>query len=183
MPDSIVISPDRQELYDNNDEYLDTIFKGAEVILMAILDVAAANDITLPTNQLVYIGQVPADCEHVSVSVSTAGFGRPGDPMGGPTDCWAPHRATYTAEIARCVPKDNQVRSPGRYASGVVELPSSVAMEDHARTLMRDMKLLLESAAVASNFPFEDAGSEANVLVLDPENGFQTVSMSITIGV
>lgn len=183
MPDptGVIVPEDRIALY-NSDSVKD-IQKTAEIILTAIADIAAYCEIELPSRQIVYVGTVPRDMEQVAVTVSTAGFGRPGDPMQGPginNDCWLPKRATFNAEITRCVPESNQVRAPGRYASGAVNLPSQASMEDHAATVMADMMVLLEAAQVASNYPFEGSGAEANVMVLDPESGYQSVVLSIT---
>lgn len=183
MTDMPLIPEERMETYANG--WVDSIAMAAEAALMAIVDVAAANDVELPSRQIIYTGTVPKDCEQVAVSVSNYGFGRPGDPMAGPSgnDCWLPGVVTITAEITRCVPETNQVKAPGRYATGIVNLPASVAMEDHARSVMRDMMVLLESGNVASNYPYEAAGTEASVLVANPEGGYQSVFLSLTMQV
>ena len=183
MADSVVIPDDRIPLY--NPQWLDSILAAAEVALTAIVDVAAMNDVELPAKQLVYVGTVPRDCELVAVSVSTYGFGRPGDPRAGPSGstCWLPGVVTLNAEITRCVPEENQVRAPGRYASGVVQLPETAAMEDHARTVMQDMMILLEASSVASNYPYDGAGAESNVMVTDPSGGMQSTLMTLTMQV
>lgn len=183
MTDLPLIPDDRRELYSGG--WIDSISMAAEAVLMSIIDVAAVNDVELPSRQIIYTGTVPKDCEQVAVSVSTYGFGRPGDPMSGPSgsQCWLPGVVTITAEITRCVPENNKVTAPGRYSTGIVNLPTSVAMEDHARTVMRDMMLLLEAGNVASNYPYESAGSEASVLVADPDGGYQSVFLSLTIQV
>lgn len=183
MTEMPVIPPEREELYQNG--WIDSIAMAAEAALTAIVDVAAVNDVELPARQIIYTGTVPKDCEQVAVSVSTYGFGRPGDPMSGPTgdECWLPGAVTLTAEITRCVPENNQVRAPGRYATGIVNLPTSIAMEDHARQVMRDMMILLEAGNVASNYPYPAAGAEASVLVANPEGGYQSVFLNLTMQV
>lgn len=183
MTDLPTIPDERLGIYENG--WVDSIAMAAEAALMAIVDVAAANDIELPSRQIIYTGTVPKDCEQVAVSVSNYGFGRPGDPIAGPSgnDCWLPGAVTITGEITRCVPENNQVRAPGRYATGIVNLPTNVAMEDHARKVMRDMMILLEAGNVASNYPFEGAGSEASVLVANPEGGYQSVFLTLTMQV
>lgn len=183
MADLPVVATDRLEMY--TPEWIDAISVAAEAALSSIVDVAAHSEIELPSKQLIYVGTVPQDCELVAVSASTYGFGRPGDP--GPaidsTGCWYPTSVSLNAQITRCVPETNQVRPMGRYATGLVELPDSISMEDHARTVMRDMRLLLEAANVASNYPYPGAGAEANVMVTDPQDAYQTVIMSLTLQV
>lgn len=183
MADMPVIPEDRLDTY--QDGWVDSIALAAEAALTAIVDVAAVNDVELPARQIIYVGTVPKDCEQVAVSVSNYGFGRPGDPMPGVSadQCWLPGAVTITAEITRCVPETNQVRPMGRYATGMVDLPTGTAMEDHARTVMRDMMILLEAGNVASNYPYPGAGSEASVLVANPEGGYQSVFLSLTLQV
>lgn len=183
MTEMPMVPEDRLPLYENG--WVDNISVAAEAALTAIVDVAAHNDVELPSRQIIYVGTVPKDCEQVAVSVSNYGFGRPGDPMSGPSgdQCWLPGVVTLNAEITRCVPENNQVKPMGRYASGIVNLPENAAMEDHARTVMRDMMILLEAGNVASNYPFEAAGSEASVLVTDPASGYQSVFLTLTLQV
>lgn len=163
--------------------WVDDLQYAANVVLTSIQDVAAYSDITLPERQIIYISTTPQDTEQVAVTVSGLGFGRPGDPMQGPGTCWWPKRATITASITRCVPQDNQVQGQGRYATGIVTLPSDNSMEDHARTMMRDMSVLLEAANIASNYPQPGTGTEASVLVGDPQSGYQTSYLSIVMQV
>lgn len=182
-----LIPETRYSLYDSDDvvPWIDSIQFASEAALSAIVDVAAYNDIELPSRQLIYVGTPPQDCEQVVVSVSTYGFGRPGDPISGPTgnDCWLPGSVAINAEITRCVPKENQARPLGRYGTGRVALPTDAAMEDHAVTVMRDMMILLEAGAIASNYPHEGAGSEASVMVTDPQSGYQSVFLTLMMQV
>lgn len=177
MTDLPLLPDERKEAY--NDGWIDNLATTATNLLTAIQDVAAYHDIELPSRQLIYVGTVPKDCEQVAVSVSTYSYGRPGDPGAGTNICWMPTVATLTAEITRCVPENNQVRAMGRYTAGTTTLPTDIAMEDHARTVMRDMMVLLEAGNVASNYPIESSGSEANVLVADPSGGYQSVFLSL----
>lgn len=182
-----MIPEHRYDLYDYDGEvpWIDSIQFAAEAALTAIVDVASYNGVELPSRQLIYVGTTPQDCEQVAVSVSNYGFGRPNDPIAGPTgnDCWLPGAVSLNAEITRCVPEENRARPMGRYATGKVELPTNAAMEDHAKTVMRDMMVLLEAGAVASNYPHEGAGSEASVLVTDPQSGYQSVFLTLTLQV
>ena len=177
MTELPLLPDERKEAY--NDGWIDNIATTATNLLTAIQDVSAYHDIVLPSRQLIYVGTVPKDCEQVAVSVSTYSYGRPGDPGAGTNMCWMPTVATLTAEITRCVPENNQVRAMGRYTTGTTTLPTDIAMEDHARTVMRDMMVLLEAGNVASNYPIESSGSEANVIVADPSGGYQSVFLSL----
>lgn len=180
MTDIPMLQDERKEFYQSHEGWIDAIATSATNLLTAIQDVAAFHEIELPARQLIYAGTVPKDCEQVAVSVSTYAYGRPGDPGAGMNVCWMPTVATLTAEITRCVPENNQVRSMGRYTVGTTVLPTDIAMEDHARTVMRDMMILLEAGNVASNYPVEESGSEASVLVADPSGGYQSVFLSLT---
>lgn len=182
-----LIPEHRYSLYDSTTDvpWIDSIQFAAEAALTAIVDVAAANEVPLPERQIIYVGTTPQDCEQVAVSASSYGFGRPGDPSAGPTgsQCWLPGSVSLNAEITRCVPEENQARPMGRYATGKVSLPSNAAMEDHAKTVMKDMMILLEAGTVAANYPYEGAGSEASVLVTDPQSGYQTVFLTLMMQV
>lgn len=183
MTEAPTIPADRQEQY--TPEWIDSISVASRVVLDSIVDVAESNGVVLPTRQIIYVSTVPKDCEQVAVSVGSYGFGRPGDPQPGPdpNGCWYPTVVTLTAEITRCVPENNQVRPMGRYATGMVELPSNTAMEEHAEVVMRDMMVLLESANVASNYPFPGSGTEASVIPADPQGGYQSVFLTLTLQV
>ena len=193
MAEGLVVPEDRSTLYDTEIaegvSWIDSIALGADAILGAIIDVAAMNDVELPSSQFIYVGTPAKDCEQVAVTVGSYGFGRPGDPMAGPgltgndeANCWLPGVVQYTAEITRCVPEDNTPRTQSRYGNGLV-LPDTVAKEAHAKTVMRDMMILLEAGNVASNYPYPSAGSEANVLVADPQGGYQSVFLTVSIQV
>lgn len=183
MVETPTIPEDRLEHY--TPDWVDSISAAARVALESIVDVAERNGVVLPTRQIIYVSTVPKDCEQVAVSVGTYGFGRPGDPMPGPdvNRCWYPTSVTLTAEITRCVPENNKVRPMGRYATGMVELPSNTAMEEHAEVVMRDMMVLLEAANIASNHPVPGTGTEASVMPADPQGGYQSVFLTLTMQV
>lgn len=142
-----------------------TLATMAEEILLRLNQVAMQAGVTLPTRQFVYPGAVPVDCEQVVVLMA----GWVGDPaQQGMTTCmnfrWC---GQFGILITRCTPA-----IPTRSAAA----PSDSQMAAAGELASSDAELLL--ALVAT---FGEIGPEAALLTPEPQGGFQSVVLNVTL--
>lgn len=142
-----------------------TLMSMSQEILLRLRNLAAGAGISLPDRQLVHMSTVPVDCEQVVVAFG----GWVGDPAAaGMTVClnfrWC---AQVGIAICRCTPA-----TPSRTASA----PPVDKMNAAAQIASDDAELLIELA-----MSFGEVGADLTLSTPEPEGGFQTVLLTVTL--
>lgn len=142
----------------------DTLAEMGEVLLDICRSAAVAKGVTLPARQVVYMTQIPADCEQVAVIFS--GWS-PYPVPEGPTIC-LPFRwqAGFSVVITRCTPAVQKAKAP----------PSPEKMLEAAKLASRDSEVLLE---VVNRL--NEIGSDVGIVTQAPQGGFQTTELTVTL--
>jgi hypothetical protein len=120
--------------------------------------------------------QLPAqDCEQMVVAFVQAYVGPVGDEAATPQRCQSPRTAVCDVQVTRCI--------PGLQARG--RAPSSEQIENAARALGIDAWLLLDLSASMDQWDVAGPGMGviATVDVGEPEGGYQTVTLHLTLAI
>lgn len=135
----------------------------------------AAYGMPIPTRRYWTTGQAAVDCEQLVVVFQQMYLGAPGAQTSQPERCNAPRTATLSISVAREVP------------SGGIngQAPAPHAMTRAARVCAYDAWILMESAADMDQW--EEGGYGLGVVAtvdtLQPEGGFQVVSLTVTVAI
>ncbi len=129
----------------------------------------------LPSRRYWTMGQAAVDCEQLAVVFQQMYLGAPGSQVSQPERCNAPRTATISITVAREVPSGGVNGQP----------PSPNALTRAARVCAYDTWILMESAADIDQWDEGGFGMGviATVDTLQPEGGFQVVSLSVTVAV
>lgn len=142
-----------------------TLMTMATEILVRLNQLAAGVGLDLPTRQFVYPTTVPADCEQVVVVIG--GWGLSPVPSG-MTDCLtAKWVGQFGVGITRCTPA---------IPSKNIPTPSVAKMNEAAQISSDDAELLLQLVSVLG-----EMGPETAVLTQEPEGGFQSVTLTVSL--
>ena len=129
----------------------------------------------VPARRYWTIGLAPVDCEQLVVSFQQMYLGAPGAQASAPQKTEAPRTATFSISVARAVPSGGQ-------NGGAPSVPS---LTKAATVAAYDSWILIESAA--SFDQWEEGGYGMGVIAtvdtLQPEGGFQVVTLSCTTSV
>lgn len=145
-----------------------TLYGLAGALMNMALQALADNGLAVPARQVVYIGQIPADCEQLAVVFD--GWS-PTPPQDGMVVCqtyrWG---ASFTVLVTRsCVPGITNAKS----------LPKAVDMSRTAEIASNDAEALLDVVSMAGE---HDGGSVA-VSITPPQGGLQSTMLNITVPV
>jgi len=145
-----------------------TLYALAESLMAMAKTALAAASLAAPARQVIYIGQIPADCEQLAVVFD--GW-TPTPPQEGMVVCqsyrWG---ASFTILVTRsCVPGINNAK----------QLPKPENMSATAEIASNDAEALLDLVA---NVGEHDGGSVA-VSITPPQGGLQSTILEITVPV
>lgn len=139
-------------------------------ILDAIVAVYTAEGVPLPSRQLLATGQVPHDCEQVSVAFIQLYLGTPGSQAEQPQACNAPRTGVFEISVVR------QTATPEPRTSSPTAANITLVTEQQ----MRDAWLLMDAARTA----IEDfAGILADIAPSENTGGFQGVVMNLVAAI
>ena len=161
------------------DEEVSEDAKHLKVFLERVLETVVAQyeayGMPAPLRRYWTIGLPPVDCEQLVVSFQQMYLGAPGAQASAPQKCEAPRTATFSVSVARPVPSGGQNGA----APGVPSLIKAATVAAY------DAWILLESAAALDQW--EEGGYGMGVIAtvdtLQPEGGFQVVTLSCTASV
>jgi hypothetical protein len=146
-----------------------------EGVLERVQTVFQSYNVELPNRCYWTMGQPAVDCEQLVVSFLQMYLGAPGSQVGTPQRCNVPRSATLSISISRNTPIVGQNGRPP--SPDKIELASSVQAID-AWVLMESMNLLDQ---------WDDLGYGIGVIATleagEPEGGFQTTVLTITMAV
>lgn len=144
-------------------------------ILEKVCNVYQSYNVPLPARQYWTMGTAVVDCDQLVVSLNSMYLGAPGQPVNEPTRCNMPRTATVTISIARNFPVVGQ---NGRPPSGNKIEEASYASAIDAWVLMQSLYLFDQW-----NDGSYGLGVIASLDIVEPEGGFQIVSMDLTLAV
>jgi|APGre2960657373_1045057.scaffolds.fasta_scaffold08420_5 hypothetical protein len=161
------------------DEEVSDDAKRLKIFLERVLDTIVAQyeayNMPVPTRRYWTIGLPPVDCEQLVVSFQQMYLGAPGAQVSSPQKCEAPRTATFSVSVARPVPSGGQNGGA----------PSTASLTKAATVAAYDAWILMESAAALDQW--EEGGYGMGVIAtvdtLQPEGGFQVVTLSCTTSV
>lgn len=146
-----------------------------EGVLERVETVFQSYNVSLPTRRYWTMGRPPIDCEQLTVSFVQMYLGAPGSQVSLPQRCNVPRSATLNIAISRETPI---VGSNGRP-------PSPEAMEKAASWSAIDSWVLMQSINQLDQW--DETGYGVGVIATleapEPEGGFQTVTLQITMAV
>lgn len=146
-----------------------------ERVLETVVAQYAAYGMPLPARRYWSIGLPPVDCEQLVVSFNQMYLGAPGSQVATPQKCEAPRTATFSVSVARPVPSGGHTGAA----------PSTASLTKAATVAAYDAWILMESAAALDQW--EEGGFGVGVIAtvdtLQPEGGFQVVTLSCTAAV
>jgi hypothetical protein len=145
-------------------------------VLDRVISIYESYGMPLPARRYYTLGQPAVDCEQVVVSFAQMYLGPPGDEASMPQRCSMPRTAVMNVLVSRDVP----VVGPNGKAPGgdKIQEASEVSAVD-AWILMNSLYLLDQWEEEG---PF-GLGVIATVDVDEPQGGFQTVNMQVTMAV
>ena len=147
-----------------------------EGVLDRVVSIYESYGMPLPTRRYYTFGQPAVDCEQVVVSFAQMYLGPPGDEASLPQRCNMPRTVVMNIFVSRAIPV---VGANGKAPDGdKIEKAAEVSAVD-AWILMNSLYLLDQWE---EDGPF-GLGVIATVDVDEPQGGFQTVNMQITMAV
>lgn len=145
-------------------------------VLDRVVSIFESYGMPLPMRRYWTLGQPAVDCEQVVVSFAQMYLGPPGDEASLPQRCNMPRTAVINVLISRAIPT---VGPSGKAPDGaLIEKASEVSAVD-AWILMNSL-YLLDQWEEQGLFGL---GVIATVDVDEPQGGFQTVNMQLTMAV
>jgi len=146
-----------------------------EGVLERVQNVFQSYNVELPARQYWTMGIPALDCEQVVVYFQQMYLGAPGAQVGEPQRCHVPRSATITISISRETPIVGQNGRP----------PSPERIEAASEVMAIDSWVLMESINQLDQW--DDTGYGVGVIATleagQPEGGFQTTSMVVTMAV
>jgi len=146
-----------------------------EGVLERVQSVFQSYNVELPKRQYWSMGIPALDCEQVVVYFQQMYLGAPGAQVGEPQRCHVPRSATITISISRETPIVGQNGRP----------PSPEKIQEASETLAIDAWVLMESINKLDQW--DETGYGVGVIGTletgQPEGGFQTTSMVVTMAV
>jgi hypothetical protein len=146
-----------------------------EGVLDRVETVFQSYNVTLPSRRYWAMGTPPVDCDQVVVSFVQMYLGAPGAQVSAPQRCNVPRSATINISISRELPVVGQNGRPP--SPDKLEYAASVSAID-AWVLMQSINLLDQ---------WDESGYGVGVIATlespEPEGGFQTVALQITMAV
>lgn len=131
--------------------------------------------VPLPSRRYWTMGQPATDCEQLVVYFVQMYLGAPGDEAVAPMRCNSPRSAVLNVQVSRPIPT---VGTSGR-------APSAERIQDGSEIVAIDAWILMESINLLDQWEQGSfgVGVIATVNVAEPEGGFQSVSLQITMAV
>jgi hypothetical protein len=146
-----------------------------EGVLERVVATFQSYNVNLPSRQYWNMGQPAVDCEQLVVSYLQMYLGSPGAEISQPMRCHMPRSATLNISISRATPVVSQNGRP----------PSADKVEAASTMLAIDSWVLMQSINELDQW--DDTGYGLGVIatseVSEPQGGFQTVSLNITMAV
>ncbi|MGL4998053.1 MAG: hypothetical protein ACRC5T_03720 [Cetobacterium sp.] len=132
-------------------------------------------NVPLPERRYWTMGQPATDCEQLVVYFVQMYLGAPGDEAVAPMRCNSPRSAVLSVQISRPIPVVGQ--------SG--KAPAASKIQDGSEILAVDAWILMESINLLDQWEEGSYGPGviATVNVLEPQGGFQTANLQITLAV
>lgn len=144
-------------------------------VLDRVQTIFQSYNVSLPSRCYWTMGQPAVDCEQLVVSFVQLYLGAPGAQVGEPQRCHVPRSATINISISRATPIVGQNGRPP--SADKIELASSI--------LAIDSWVLMESINLLDQW--DDTGYGIGVVATldsgDPEGGFQTTTLTVTMAV
>ena len=144
-------------------------------VLDRVVSIYAASNVPLPTRRYWTIAQPATDCEQVVVSFIQMYLGAPGDEASTPQRCNVVRSAVMSIQISRAIPVVGQ---GGR-------APGADRIQDGSEIGAVDSWLLMSSINLLDQW--EEGGFGPGVIatvnVQEPQGGFQTVALQVTMAV
>jgi len=145
-------------------------------VLNRVITCYGSFDMPLPARRYWTFGTPAVDCEQLVVSMVQMYVGTPGDEATEPRRCNDPRSATLNISVSRAVPISQQNGNP----------PAADDIQDAAVVSAYDAWVLMESIQQLDTWG--DMGSYglgviATVDAADPEGGFSTTRMTITMAI
>ena len=144
-----------------------------DAILLGIEDAFGYYDIELPTLRYKTLGGTVHDCEQVTVSLTQAYIGPPGDQASGPMPCNGPRTGIFQIQVVRCF-KDGSSKN---IRAGNSTAPDPVVIGEYASQRAEDLWALLDVPGFVPDYNF----AIGDVSVTDPEGGYQAAQMTLII--
>jgi hypothetical protein len=143
-------------------------------VLARVVSIYESYGVPLPMRRYWTMGTPAEDCEQLVVSFVQAYMGLPGDEASRPQKCNMPKSAVMTISLTRSIP----VVGPNGKA------PSGDSIQKAAGVSAVDSWVLLDSLRLLDQWDddyISGPGVIATVNVPDPQGGFQTVNMQVTM--
>jgi hypothetical protein len=144
-------------------------------VLDRVITIYQSYNVPLPERRYWTFGDPVVDCEQVVVSFNQMYLGAPGLPVSSPQRCHMPRTATITIGVARSVPISGVNGRP----------PSPDKIEQSAYISAVDSWVLMQSVNLLDQWDEYGFGLGviANLYVTEPEGGFQTIRLEVTMAV
>lgn len=144
-------------------------------VLGRVQSVFQSYNVELPQRQYWAMGMPAIDCEQLVVFFQQMYLGAPGAQVGEPQRCHVPRSATITISLSRSTPIVGQNGRP----------PAPEKIEASAEIMAIDAWVLMEAINLLDQW--DDAGYGIGVVatldVTQPEGGFQTTNLIVTMAV
>lgn len=144
-------------------------------VLDRVIAIYEASNVPIPSRRYWTLAQPATDCEQVVVSFIQMYLGLPGDEATAPQRCNVPRSAVMSIQISRAIPVVGQ---GGR-------APAQDRIQDGSEILAVDAWVLMSAVRLFDQW--EEGGFGPGVIatlnVQEPQGGFQTVAMQITMAV
>jgi hypothetical protein len=144
-------------------------------ILARVENIFQSYNVTLPQRRYWTMGTPAVDCAQLVVSFVQMYLGSPGAEVNAPQRCNVPRSATVAISVSREVPVVGQNGKP----------PTTERLELASSVLAIDSWVLMESVNLIDQWDETGygVGVMATLEVAEPEGGFQTVTLQITMAV
>lgn len=162
------------DLYNVADESLNLVhvMRGVLERLEAVYE---SYSVPIPERRYWTMGQPATDCEQLVVYFVQMYLGSPGDEAVAPMRCNSPRSVVLTVQVSRPIPVVG--------ASG--KAPSAEKIQEGSEILAVDAWILMESVNLLDQWEEGSYGPGviATVDVSEPQGGFQTANLQITLAV
>lgn len=145
-------------------------------VLNRVINVYGSYSMPLPARRYYTMGVPAVDCEQVVVSLIQMYVGTPGDEASEPRRCNDPRSAVLNIAVSRAVP----ISAPNGSA------PNADDIQDANEVMAYDAWILMESIKQFDTWDqvgYPGLGVIATVNAEQPEGGFATTQMTITMGI
>lgn len=146
-----------------------------EGVLERVASMFQSYNIPLPARQYWTVGQQAIDCEQLTVTLIQIYLGPPGDQASTPQRCNTARTAVITVSVSRQIPTVGQNGRP----------PAADKLQEAANISAIDGYVLMQSLNLLDMW--EQGGYGLGVIATvdypEPEGGFQTVNMQLTMAI